>query len=507
MNKHIKRFLLVIGVITFLFFLSYKAGAQSNQVVGNGAPTAPVIFPGSSCIYTWVNDTPGIGLPASGVGNIASFIAVNNNVSGTVTATITAIPMPYTAKAYIADYNDSVSVINIGTNAVIDKVPVGVKPWGISVSPDQSRVYVTNSGTNTVSVIDAQNDKVIATVGVGANPHGIAVNPNGNFVYVANTGPSYTASGPNTVSVISTATNTVIATIPVGVDPLGVIISPDGSKVYVTNELSSTVSVIDTKTNSVITNISVGSVGSAPWGIAISPDGTKVYVANSGSGIISVINTVSNAVIGTTAVGGSPYGLSEGITGDALYITNAGAISLMVMNTASDIVGQVIPLGGSPSGVSVNPDGSDVYVANYNSKNVSVVSTATNTVTNSIPVGSAAYSIGNFVTANTICNSNTVTFTITVYPSNTVPVNIPNTFTPNNDGINDKWDVTNLVSYPNCTVTIFNRYGEKLFFSKNYPIPWDGKYNGRDVPAGTYYYIINLNNGSKPFSGWVAVIR
>ena len=84
---------------------------------------------------------------------------------------------------------------------------------------------------------------------------------------------------------------------------------------------------------------------------------------------------------------------------------------------------------------------------------------------------------------------------------------VPNTFTPNGDGINDFWEIQHLESYPNCTVQIFNRYGEKLYYSVGYPIPWDGTYKGGKVPSGTYYYIIDPKNGRKPVSGWVAVIR
>jgi gliding motility-associated-like protein len=84
---------------------------------------------------------------------------------------------------------------------------------------------------------------------------------------------------------------------------------------------------------------------------------------------------------------------------------------------------------------------------------------------------------------------------------------VPNAFTPNGDGINDTWDIKYLSSYPNCTVEIFNRYGTRMYFSNGYPIAWDGRYKGADVPVGTYYYIINPNSGRKPISGYVAIIR
>ena len=84
---------------------------------------------------------------------------------------------------------------------------------------------------------------------------------------------------------------------------------------------------------------------------------------------------------------------------------------------------------------------------------------------------------------------------------------VPNTFTPNGDGYNDTWDIKYLNSYPNCTVEIFNRYGQKLYYSVGYPVPWDGTYNGSKLPVGVYYYIINPNNGRKTIAGSLTLIR
>jgi len=84
---------------------------------------------------------------------------------------------------------------------------------------------------------------------------------------------------------------------------------------------------------------------------------------------------------------------------------------------------------------------------------------------------------------------------------------IPNAFSPNGDGSNDIWQIKNLDAFPGCTVNIFNRYGAKLFSSVGYTVPWDGKYNGIIVSSGTYYYVINLKNGSSPMSGYVIIVR
>ena len=85
---------------------------------------------------------------------------------------------------------------------------------------------------------------------------------------------------------------------------------------------------------------------------------------------------------------------------------------------------------------------------------------------------------------------------------------IPNTFTPNGDGINDYWVIHFLDTYAGCSVTIFNRYGFKIYQSTGYSKPWDGRAdNGEPVQVGTYYYIINPGNGDKVISGNLTVLR
>ncbi len=86
-------------------------------------------------------------------------------------------------------------------------------------------------------------------------------------------------------------------------------------------------------------------------------------------------------------------------------------------------------------------------------------------------------------------------------------VSIPNAFTPNGDGYNDLWNIPALAGYPQCMVSIYNRYGGLIYQSRGYPSAWDGTYNGSQLPTGTYYYIIDLKNGTKPLSGYVALIR
>jgi gliding motility-associated-like protein len=86
-------------------------------------------------------------------------------------------------------------------------------------------------------------------------------------------------------------------------------------------------------------------------------------------------------------------------------------------------------------------------------------------------------------------------------------LNIANTFTPNGDGVNDYWQINNIANYPQALVQIFTRYGQKIFESKSYSLPFDGTYKGQKLPPGVYYYIINLNTNCSLLSGSLTIIR
>lgn len=97
---------------------------------------------------------------------------------------------------------------------------------------------------------------------------------------------------------------------------------------------------------------------------------------------------------------------------------------------------------------------------------------------------------------------------VTVTHSNDIGGSVPNAFTPNGDGINDNWQLDGLAAYPQAEVQVFNRYGQRVYLSHGYNVPWDGTYKGLPLPVGTYYYIITVgNNACKLLSGYVAILR
>jgi gliding motility-associated-like protein len=84
---------------------------------------------------------------------------------------------------------------------------------------------------------------------------------------------------------------------------------------------------------------------------------------------------------------------------------------------------------------------------------------------------------------------------------------IPNAFSPNGDGINDTWGIKYLDSYPGSTISVFDRYGRQVYAGNGSSRLWDGYTNGKPLPLGVYYYIIDIKNGKPALTGSLTIIR
>lgn len=172
-----------------------------------------------------------------------------------------------------------------------------------------------------------------------------------------------------------------------------------------------------------------------------------------------------------------------------LPFANAGA-------DISNVLGTLVSLGGSPTG----PTGSTYSW----SPNTNMIDASGQTSSNPFIELTLELDYVVFVTDTNGCvNSDT----IHVRP---IPqIVFPNGFTPNGDGVNDDWQIDYIDQFPNCTVEVFNRWGQQLFYSVGYTTRWNGRYNGKELPVGTYYYVIELNDPLFPdtYSGPITIMR
>ena len=333
------------------------------------------------------------------------------------------------------------------------------------------------------------------------------------------------ASG--SVSVISTATNTVTATIPVGEGPfsLGNFITGGGgcSGIPVTftitvnpsvvpvitgeGELPPLVTTYGTPSSATILKVSGTSLSEVilvtpPQGFELSTNGVNfTNTVSVGTGGNVAATQVYIRLAATSAVGNysGPIVLSSGATTPfdvAMTLSTVNPAPLTIIADDKDKVYGAL-----------NPVLTASYKGFVNEETPSVLTllpTLTTVAVASSPVGAYPITVGDARAANY-----SITYmdgTLTVAPPGQ-ELFIPNTFTPNGDGINDTWNIKYLNAYSACSVSVFTRWGKNVYTSTGYGIPWDGTLSGKPLPTGTYYYVINLRNGTSPLAGFVAIIR
>ena len=101
--------------------------------------------------------------------------------------------------------------------------------------------------------------------------------------------------------------------------------------------------------------------------------------------------------------------------------------------------------------------------------------------------------------------------TATVDP---ICLTIYNEFSPNGDGVNETFIIDCLERFPQNKLEVYNRWGNIVYSKKGYLNDWTGTSNGRavinqsdELPVGTYYYVLDLGDGSEPRVGWLYINR
>ncbi len=87
-------------------------------------------------------------------------------------------------------------------------------------------------------------------------------------------------------------------------------------------------------------------------------------------------------------------------------------------------------------------------------------------------------------------------------------IDIPKSFSPNGDGINDNWNIRNILNYPGSKISVYNRYGVLMYQNASNLAAWDGTNKGNPVPVGVYYYVIELKDKHNSiYNGSITVIK
>lgn len=255
--------------------------------------------------------------------------------------------------------------ISKGAPVEVAFTPDGTHAWvsnysmyGAGFGPEGLDRCTAGDGTSTSFVyrIDTKTLAVDAVVPVGAVPKYVAVTPDASKVLVSNW-CSWT------LSVIDTKTNTQTAQIPLGGKyPRGIVVSPDSRTAYVALMGSGRIVTVDLASKAVTT---FAQPGTGPRHLVISPDAAYLYVTNNNSGTVSKIDRATGAVLATVRTASEPRSMTISSDGKSIYVVNYGSASMSKIRTSDMAVVQTVPTDASPIGITYEPTKKQVWVACY----------------------------------------------------------------------------------------------------------------------------------------------
>ncbi len=245
--------------------------------------------------------------------------------------------------------------------------------------------------------------------------------------------------------------------------------------------------------NQVFNPLTLSVEGTPNWTIYYNLDGQPQVLSNASSSPISIgnaygtydLDSISDAYCSNIMTGAQTISVSDApqipeVSGPVEYCKNAFAVALSVTN---------------PNGVI----------------NWYLDSTLTNFIGSNVELLPSTQQTQTYYVNQTVDNCQGPAASVLVIINNCDLI-IPSAFTPNSDGDNDFWNITQLdEQYPENVVKIFNRWGEPIYeslpgkYSNN---PWDGKYKGAVMPVATYFYVIQRtkDDSTEPLSGTVTLI-
>jgi DNA-binding beta-propeller fold protein YncE len=346
-------------------------------------------------------------LPGEEIDRSPSSLALSSDGRRAVTANTTA---------------NSVSLIDLTSDRVLQEAPAGRKPFAVTMTRDNRRVAVTNFLSDSITIMEIVRDslKPIRTIPVGNQPRGIALSADDRTAYVA-------LSGEDSVAAVDIQQMRVLRRVPVDREPWHIGLSPNGRYLVVGNAVGRTVSVLDAKTLTLAYSVPLR--GRNLRHIAISLDSQWAYLPHIAERGFSATkeNIDMGWVVGSrlsriplTGEGpreaitldprGKAAGDADGIAvspdGQTLVVSAGGSQELLILRFPLPFVAFGGPgdhierelladsrrfrrvfLGGRPLGIAFLPDGKQVAVANYFGNSLQIVDVEKAQLIRSISVG------------------------------------------------------------------------------------------------------------------------
>lgn len=244
-----------------------------------------------------------------------------------------------------------------------------------------------------------------------------------------------------------------------------------------------------------VLNIST-STPSAGTGVWTTPSGTTISNPNTPATVLTNIPGGWSQMIWTVSSPGCPSNADTMniFKGGGQQILSADTSlcfgtnpTLLIEATTIDSLQNLSWLFASGSGTIINPDSSTIEITDLIMGQNSIIYTVT----------------------HILCPTEKDTILINVIPCEDFDPIFPTVITPNGDGKNDLFVIQNLEKiYPNCQMTIFNRWGNVVYESTGYAEPWDGTFKGEKLPMGAYFFKLELNDGQNTVhNGPISIIH
>jgi PQQ-dependent catabolism-associated beta-propeller protein len=298
-----------------------------------------------------------------------------------------AVPAPAWAyKIFVSNEGDNtITVLDSASMEVIETVPVGQRPRGITITHDGKFVLLCASDDDTVQIIDSETYEVVGTLPSGPDPELFVLDPAGEFLYIAN-------EDDNLVTVVNVGERSLVTEIPVGVEPEGMGVSPDGSTIVNTSETTSMAHFIDSETYEITHNVLVDS---RPRFAEFKSDGSEVWVSAEIGGTVSVIDNATREIkhkitfeiAGLRPEAIQPVGVRITSDNKTAFVALGPANRVAVINAETYEVEDYLLVGQRVWQLGFSPDESLIFSTNGVSNDISIIDVAARKVIKTVQVG------------------------------------------------------------------------------------------------------------------------
>ena len=291
---------------------------------------------------------------------------------------------------------DNIHVIDPATNRVVAMIDGIEVPHGLVISPDGTRIYVTNEARRTLDVVDARTWQVGKRIPLSGRPNNVAVSNDGRRAYVG------IREAPGAVDIIDIDSMTNVKSVKVKGEIHNVYVTPDGKFAVAGSIAASTISVIDTKSNELAWELTL-SAGIRPMAFTKNPDGSTkdIIVQLSNYHGLAVVDFATRKETRRVELPGLPgheaeleglqgspsHGLAITPDGKMLWATSKHYETVVALALPDLRVLKVVPVGSHPDWLTIPPDGKSLYVAVAGDDATVVVDIASMKVVKRINVG------------------------------------------------------------------------------------------------------------------------